>query len=274
MKALFNNNLIDTPLPIMPDNRAFQFGDGIFETIWYKDGRIPLLSQHINRLTDSAKLLRMNINTVDLKFLEENIETLRQLNFPDHSSVVAKLMCWRHASERPGYWADQRTTDTLLTVRPYSPPPETLNIGISESLHICTYPWSSTKSMNSLPYIMASMECRDRGLDELVLCNQDGKVAECISSNIFILNEDKEWLTPPVSAGGVAGTMRAFILEAMKVNMATVREEELSVSDLIRCTGMVLTRTTGLAAVHRYEDTVIPTKDSDIFISAVMKSLK
>ncbi|MEJ2005703.1 MAG: aminotransferase class IV [Cyclobacteriaceae bacterium] len=251
MKALFNNNLIDTPLPVMPDNRAFQFGDGIFETIWFRNGKVPLIEFHRQRILRTSKLLRLKVSNVDIRFLDENIETLRDLNLPDEKDVIAKIMFWRHASERAGYWADFKTTDSLLVVRSVTQQDRQLDIDSCETVRIARYPWSTSKNLNALPYIMASMECRDRKLDELVIFNQEGAVAEGISSNLFIHTKEG-WKTPALTSGCVAGTMRAFVLSNAPKWKMEINEESLGPDDLLSAESMLMTRATGIDVVGRF----------------------
>ncbi|MCA6074597.1 aminotransferase class IV [Fulvivirga sedimenti] len=272
MKALFNNNLIDTPLPIMPENRAFQYGDGIFETIWFRNGKAPLLEFHKMRLQRAAQVLRLDISPNELRYLEANIETLSQLNFPEETQVTAKLMFWRHASDKPGYGADATTTDSLLTIRPFTEGNGLYSLGISKEIRICPYPWSFTKNMNALPYIMASIECQDRALDELILCNQKDEVAECISHNLFVLF-DGTWITPPLSAGGVAGTMRSFILKNEDHWSVPVQEQSIKTSDLTNASAMLITRATGLVVIHEFEKAKIDTKPAEVFREEILTEL-
>ncbi len=272
MKALFNNNLIDTPLPVMPDNRAFQFGDGMFETIWFHKGKVPLLEQHRERILRTAKLLRLEISNIEIRYLDENIETLRDLNLSGHDSAVAKLMFWRHASERPGYWADQTSTDSLLVVRPYRPLEKLLNIGLCEETRIAQYPWSTSKNLNALPYIMASMECRDKGLDELILQNQRNEVAEGISTNLFI-HTGAYWVTPELSSGCVAGTMRAYILQNSTTWDIEIREERLSTQDVENAKEMLMTRATGIGVVESFNGKKLDTQMAGALKSKIIKSL-
>jgi len=273
MKALFNNNLIDTPLPVMPDNRAFQFGDGIFETIWFRNGKVPLLEQHRERIRRTAQLLRLDISNVDIRFLDENIETLRDLNLPDKKDVVAKLMFWRHASDRPGYWADQTSTDSLLVVRPFSPQEKLLKISLCEETRIAQYPWSTSKNLNALPYVMASMECRDKGMDELVLLNQKNEVAEGISSNIFIYT-GSAWKTPWLSSGCVAGTMRAYMLQHAPDWNIEIREEKLTLKDIRQAGSILMTRATGLGIAESFMGEKMDIKASEHLRATVLNSLQ
>ncbi len=272
MKALFNNNLIDTPLPVMPDNRAFQFGDGIFETIWFHHGRAPLLEFHKMRIIRSAQALRLEINENELRYLEANIETLSQLNLPEETELTAKLMFWRHASDRPGYWADATTTDSLLTIRPYSPVVDHVNIGMAREIRICPYPWSFSKNMNALPYIMASIECRERQLDELILRNQDDEVAECISHNLFLL-QNQTWITPRLEAGCVAGTMRSFILKNKDHWSLPVEERKIHVADLENANAIILTRATGIVVVDQFETFHKKSNPAEEFKNEILKAL-
>ncbi len=271
MKVLLNNNLIDTPLPLRPDNRAFQYGDGVFETIWYRDQQIPLLRYHLARLRKGLEMLSLEIHDTRLKFLEDNIETLLQFNFPEASECVAKLMVWRHASERPGYHTDYTTCETLLLIRPFIHQElSNMKMGISSKSVVQYTPWSEAKTMNGIPYVIAARECTSRQLDDLVIPSADGQAAEAISANIFVFH-NKEWITPPLSSGCIAGVMRAYILDnSWDFNCV---EKPVSRELLESAEALALTSATGIRVASSLEGKPLNTELGNRFSTSIIGSL-
>lgn len=60
--------------------------------------------------------------------------------------------------------------------------------------------------------MLAAGECRDRGLDELLLCDTDGAVTSAIAANLFLVRGGR-LETPLLDRCGVAGTCRQWLLD-------------------------------------------------------------
>lgn len=271
MKVLLNSNLIETPLPFETSNRAFQYGDGIFETIWVRDGRAPLLEYHKRRIMSGAELLGLTIHPSRLQFLDANIETLRQFNCPNNEECVAKFMVWRHASDTYGYAPEKSDAETLLTIRPKAPSePREIHLGISEKSVVHPSLWSSAKTLNSLPYVMAARECEDTSFDDLILTNPSHELAEATSANLWVLRNG-EWQTPRLESGCVAGVMRAFMLHENWREPTT--EATLLREDLVGADGIILSYATGITVVDKFDENIIPTSASHSFRQEVLKSV-
>jgi branched-subunit amino acid aminotransferase/4-amino-4-deoxychorismate lyase len=215
MNILFNGNLLEGAIPWSPHDRAFQYGDGFFETMLFRDGEVPLLNYHLDRMSKAAEIYRFDLPVIEFRFLVENIQTLVQLNEIESPVIRAKLMIWRRASaQQQGYRTHERHVNWALMVSEHSRPffQKGLRVGFSKGNVIPIVPWSGVKSMNALPYVFASMECEERALDDLILLNQNGYPAEGIASNVFWKLKGR-WYTPAAETGCILGTMRSFILK-------------------------------------------------------------
>jgi branched-chain amino acid aminotransferase len=102
---------------------------------------------------------------------------------------------------------------------------------------------------------------QDRGLDEVVLLNEHGEVAECTSANIFASTGGQVW-TPPVSAGCLPGITREVLLGEIHVPGIRIAEKNLTTAELESADEVFITSTTrNLLPVHEIEGTKIGRTD-------------
>jgi 4-amino-4-deoxychorismate lyase len=212
MDILFNGNLLEGPLPWSPNDRAFMYGDGFFETMMFANGSIPLKDFHFDRIQRAASIYKFDLPMYEFHFLEENIQTLAQVNELSSEVIRAKLMIWRRASDQEGYRTGEHRINWVLLVSNHERPfiRQGLKVAYSESVVLPVVPWAGVKSINALPYVLASLECDERKLDDLIIKNTSGIPAEGIASNLFWKAGGK-WYTPADETGCIRGTMRAYI---------------------------------------------------------------
>jgi branched-chain amino acid aminotransferase len=94
---------------------------------------------------------------------------------------------------------------------------------------------------------------QERGLDEVILLNEHGDVAECTSANIFASTGGQVW-TPPVSSGCLPGITREVLLSEIHVPGIQIVEKTLTPADLENADEVFITSTTrNLLPVHESE---------------------
>jgi branched-chain amino acid aminotransferase len=108
------------------------------------------------------------------------------------------------------------------------------------NLHSALNP--AIKSLNYLNNILAKIEANNAGVEEAVLLNSEGFVAECTADNIFIIKENK-LMTPPLSAGALYGITRQVVMELAKASGMEVSEPNLTRYDLFNADECFLTGT-------------------------------
>jgi branched-chain amino acid aminotransferase len=89
----------------------------------------------------------------------------------------------------------------------------------------------AVKSLNYLNNIMAKIEANNAGVEEAVMLNAEGFVAECTADNLFIVKND-ELSTPPLSAGALYGITRQTVMELAQEAGLKVSEPNLTRYDL------------------------------------------
>jgi branched-chain amino acid aminotransferase len=211
----YNGKYIPATDPIFTaDNRSFRYGDGFFETLKVYQGNVLLADLHFERLLASLHLLHFDIPTHFTKaFFVKQITDLCVKNNVSHMARV-RLAIFRSdgglydpVNNLPNFiiqsWELSRTVLELNQ--------NGLVTDIFPDVKKSCDKLSSLKSNNCLPYVMAAMYAKQHRLNEAILLNQYGRVADSTIANLFIVR-DKVIYTPPLSEGGVCGVMRKYLL--------------------------------------------------------------
>lgn len=192
----------DFPIP----NRAMNFGDGLFETMVFDGTKIRFFDFHLERLKKGMETLKLN--TVNLDFLKLE-------NWVKDGFLGQKLRIrWNVFRAGAGkYTPESNEFLQTLHIQEFAPPPVSKEqASFSDQIFLYPNPWSQSKTMNALPYVMAAQERVERGLDELILLDFKGKVAEASASNIF-WRRGKKVFTPALECSCIAGIGRRAIME-------------------------------------------------------------
>ncbi len=242
MKALFNNKIIEDHLIVKLNNRALQFGDGLFETIITHKYEVPLLKLHYDRLMHGAELLSLNISLTLTEFTDKIVEVIEANGVHDFNRV--KVILWRGDDQQQGYNSASTSTDLLITAKPTAQPVIRIieNAGFSEKVKLTHHSFSSLKTISALSYTMAALERSNKGLDELILTDGFNHISECVSSNLFWINQNQIF-TPSLTSGCVAGVMRQHLINLLKsngyiINEILTEQEVMMASELIFTTNV------------------------------------
>ncbi|WKV11005.1 aminotransferase class IV [Marivirga harenae] len=197
-------------------NRGFQYGDGIFETIIYRKKEIMFLDEHWERISEGVNGLKLNISFTKEEFKNTVLELL-EVNGLIGLSARIKLYIWRKSGGL--YTPEQSNAEYLLTSEQAQKKKivQFEKVGIADSIYLQETAFSHLKTISALPYVMAGIEKKERGLEELFLLNQDGFLAEASSSNLYFLNLEKRTIyTPSLETGCINGVSRRFLFKNAK----------------------------------------------------------
>ncbi len=201
------------------------YGDGIFEGLRVYSGRIFRYKEHMDRLFESARIIRLKL-PLERAELERAVEdTVRSNGVRD---AYIRLVVTRGSGD---LGIDPRKcgqSTLIIIVDKITVYDEEL---YAQGIPIIT---SSTrrirpdmldqraKSLNYLNSIMAKMEANIAGVGEALMLDCNGNVAECSVDNIFIVKAGK-LLTPGLEFPILAGVTRAVVLElAQKLEIPAV----------------------------------------------------
>jgi 4-amino-4-deoxychorismate lyase len=226
--------------PVPPDcflERAFQFGDGLFETFAVIDGRPCLWSQHMRRLRLGCARLHLPPPDPDL-LLEEALGLCA-----GRVRGVLKLVIGAGCSER-GYARDPSApASRWMRVADWpaaTPWSDDTPLRLQHSrVRLGSQPLlAGLKHLNRLEQVLARRELRP-GMHEAVMYDLQGRVVEAIAANLFLLQEGR-LLTPPIEDCGVAGTVRQHLLEKGGDCGCPVIQAPLRREQLLRAEGLFL----------------------------------
>ncbi|QKG56408.1 aminotransferase class IV [Hymenobacter sp. BRD128] len=210
---LFNGNLLEPaslhlPLP----NRGLAFGDGFFETLILTGGRLRYAADHLARIQRAAAALYLTLPAA-LATAEALEITLAGLAAACQLPAARlRLQLWRRGGGRYSPPTDQ--AEWLATAEAFVPDEASLQrVDFAHETHSIHSPLSFCKGPQAWLYVRAAHERQRRGLDEILLCDAAGHVAEAGAAAIFWVKNDVLY-TPALATGCVAGVRRAAVLRA------------------------------------------------------------
>lgn len=227
---------------IDPADRGFTLGDGLFETIRIKDGKLRHLPRHLERLAAGVELLHLPLPHGAAELAGAMAALIEATGVTDG---VLRLTLSRGTGAR-GVLPPADAKPTLLMT---AAPAAHMTAPVAAIIARCTRrnehsPLSRLKSLNYLDSILARQEAAERGADEALLLNAAGRLAESSVANLFLSvggRQGGRLLTPPVADGALPGIRRALILERHGAE-----EAPLTPDDLARADEAILTNSLGL----------------------------
>jgi D-alanine transaminase len=255
--AFFNGEFLPTDSLVIPiDERGHQFGDGVYEVIKVYNGKPFLMREHLVRLENSAKAIRLEMPYTVERFEELIHEGLTRADLRD---AQVYIQITRGIATRLHSFPDVPPS-TSMTFRPSkSLTEETFNSGIKVAL-LEDERWYNCyiKSLNLLPNILAKQTAADRGCFEAVLV-RDGYITEGSSTNAYAVKDGVVY-THPANKRILHGITRAAVLEVAKQAGIEVREEAFTSEFLLQADEAFITSTTAeVLAIVQVDGTVIGT---------------
>jgi 4-amino-4-deoxychorismate lyase len=203
------NTLIDG-LPadrIAADSRGLAYGDGVFRTLLVHAGAVVHIDDHLAVLARDAA--RLDLEMPDAALWRDDSQRLCD----GQPQAVLKWLLVRRSAGR-GYRAATRDAQRIVQRLPLpsAPQPRPAAVAALAALRLASQPaLAGVKHLNRLEQVLAARELRD-GVDELLMCDHDGRLVGGLRSNLFWVRE-RRLLTPVLDRCGVAGTMRGRVLQ-------------------------------------------------------------
>lgn len=193
-------------------DRGLQFADGHFTTLLVRNQQALFWSAHWRRLEQASERLK-----ITLPDQQRVLDCVREAA-SEWPAAVVKIIITRGLGGR-GYSA-KGTFDSQWYVNGYEHVSQALapaQLGIAE-IQLGSQPLlAGLKSLSRLEQVLLADERDQRGVDELVVLDQQQQVVEAVSSNIF-WRVGKQWFTPQLSSAGVAGVIRQQVLQQGLLN--------------------------------------------------------
>ncbi len=233
---------LSTP-SLFPSNRAFRYGDGLFESIRMFDGQLPFLDYHYERLYKGMHFLGYNIpKYFNPLFFQNEIKKLVQ----NEPNCRIRLTVFRSdgglytpADNAPVFIIEA----TALTENRFTVNTEGLKIGWYKKTKLPLTPLSALKTCNALPYILAAQYCKKNQWDDCLMLNTEDRIAESYKANVFFIQGSKIF-TPAADEGCIEGVMRRVVIELLKDMKQEIIECPVSVDMISDAQAILLTNAT------------------------------
>jgi branched-chain amino acid aminotransferase len=221
------------------------YGDGVFEGIRAYNGRVFKLKEHIDRLFCSAHALLLDIPLSRADLCRATVETIRANELKDAyiRLIVTRGVGTLGLNPRSCKQPSVIIIAGKIQVYPaemYARGMDMVTVPTTRNLHSAVNP--AIKSLNYLNNILAKIEANNAGVEEAVMLNSEGYVAEGTADNLFIVKQGK-LLTPPLSAGALYGITRATVIELAEQTGLKVSEPNLTRYDLFNADECFVTGT-------------------------------
>ncbi len=233
--CIYNGHVISLYEPAISfSNRAFRYGDSLFESIRFTNGKIMFLADHVKRIKLSMTTLRMN---VPAEFTTGNIEALI-LHLLEQNNIKqdARIRLTVFRNEGGFYTPDTNDISFLIESEALETTGYQLNqkglwVDVYAEIKKQINKISNLKTGSALLYVMAGITKTSLKLDDCLLVNDNGNIIESISSNIFVVKNGTLY-TSPIADGCIDGVMRKQILDIAAQNKILTFEQTLTVHTL------------------------------------------
>lgn len=221
------------------------YGDGIFEGIRAYNGRVFKLKEHIDRLFHSARAILLDIPMSHADIMKAVVDTCRA---NDLREGYIRLVVTRGVGTL-GLNPNRCKNPSVIIIagkiqlypkEMYENGMEIVTVATTRNLTNAVNP--AIKSLNYLNNVLAKIEANVAGVEEAIMLNSDGYVAECTGDNIFIVRGN-DLVTPPLSAGALYGITRGVVMDLARELGMNVMEANLTRYDLFIADECFLTGT-------------------------------
>lgn len=259
----YNGTLISKQeVSISTDNRAFKYGDAVFETIKIKNSKIIFCEDHYFRLMASTRMLRMDMSmNFTLDYFESQIlKLIKALNLAN-----ARIRFSVFRKKGGLYTPNTNETDFLIEID------ELKNITIKQEYEVELYKdhyvysglLSTLKSTNRVLNVIASIFMKENGYNNCLLLNEKKQLVEAVNGNIFLVKGNTIY-TPALTEGCIKGIIRKKMIEILKKDADfNIQETEISPFELQKADEVFITNAiTWIQPVTKYRKKTYTTEVS------------
>ena len=203
------------------NDRGLAYGHGLFETILYRCGELPLIKWHLKRISDDTHKLGISIQSQQIEdYLNLFVSRLQHNKITEG---VVKVIVTAGVGGR-GYATPENITPSVICT--YDSLPKNIKGQSQEGVAVrcCKHrlplngPLAGIKHLNRLDQIIARAEWNNSDYAEGLLSTVDDQLIEGISANLFLKDATGNWLTPDLTLVGVCGVMRSVLLDKLFSN--------------------------------------------------------
>jgi len=235
LKIWLNDRLVEQQdAKISVFDHGLLYGDGVFEGIRVYSSKIFELDAHLKRLYESAKVIRLNIG-MSMKDMADAMQQTVRAN--DIADGYIRLVVTRGVGNLGLNPFNCDKAQIIIIADKIQLYPQELyekGLKVVSACTIRNHPLAippQVKSLNYLNNIMAKIECLDAGVQEAIMYNHEGYVAEASGDNIFAV-KNSILCTPPIQAGALEGITRNVVMSLAASEKIEVVQKNLTRFDL------------------------------------------
>lgn len=243
MDALIFHNDRTVPLSeaqLSPGQTGLMTGWGVFTTLRLFRGQPFAFERHWARMSRDAKRLGMILGYPESRVRDAVVE----LAAANHRrGGMARVAFVRN---KGGLWEDRQKrppADLVIFTRELVVWPPHHRLCIQPLGIFAAGPFAGVKMLSWVPHALALEQAHADGYDEILLLNEKGHIAECASSNFFLVRGARV-LTPPLSSGCLPGVTREILFEIAHQERIAMTEQDLTLDDLSAADEIFISSTT------------------------------
>lgn len=201
--------------------RAAQYGDLLFETMFHNGTSVRHIERHYARLAKGLAILKMPEPSLSFseftQKIDENLNTWVQQNGPAVGYRIRFSAC---RNGQGNYLPQNPILSYHQNIVAFNKQQFNNEIPLKVGLYLeqtkAPGLLANLKSGNALIYVMASIYAQEQEWDEALILNTQNHIIESTTSNIF-WQANQQWFTPPLSDGCIAGIGREIFMEKHSV---------------------------------------------------------
>ncbi|WP_194774311.1 aminotransferase class IV [Pararhodonellum marinum] len=229
-------------------NRGMFFGDGLFETMVFHQGAILFRDAHQERLLEGLSILK--ISSQHLSDIQD-LESFLLQSCGTESTLRVRWNVYRKGLGK--YTPDSPHCDETVWTEAFLPAPAIKATAyIHPRIRLASSSWSHCKTLNALPYVLANLDRREKGFDEVLLLDDKGRLSEAGSSNLF-WKIGESFFTPSLDCNGIAGVSRRTIIEHLQKLKMDLTEGEFQPSVLQDADQVFTSNVSGVSYIGQLE---------------------
>lgn len=239
-------------------NRAFKYGDALFDTLKYSNNQIEFLEDHYFRLMASMRILRMNIPmNFTLEFYETAILNSIDFSVNDDQYRIRVTIFRKNGGQ---YLPISNDINYFIETAPlHNISHLKYEIDIFKDYYISSTLLSTIKTSNKLINVLGIIFANENQLQNCLLLNENKHIIEAVNGNIFVIKEN-QICTPPLSEGCINGIYRKKLIELIQ-NHTTYELIEMPIiyTDLLNASEVFITNSIiGIQSVTHFKKKIYP----------------
>ncbi|PNQ72843.1 aminotransferase class IV [Hanstruepera neustonica] len=260
-----NGTLTENTSIIDSNNRGFNYGDMVFETMRCSIGKPLFWEDHYFRLMASMRILRMEIPmNFTMEFLEAQLVATLQANNLENQTARVKLAVFRNTGGL--YTPKDNGVGFVIQASPLDEPfylfrDEAYEVELFKDYYLAPGLLSTLKTNNRALNVVGSVFAKENNFHNCLLLNTNKNVVEALNGNVFLVNGNTI-KTPPLADGCLKGIMRKQVMDLItsskdyELEEASISPFELQKADELFITNVI----GGIQPVSQYRKKVFAHK--------------